>query len=75
MKLSILAFLLLNGCAISAEVDNATDASTTDAGTDASTVYCKVDSECSPNETCVWQQIAVYNPNVPGGFSGECEPR
>ena len=74
MKFSILVFLLLNSCALSVDDNNETDAGT-DAGTDDSAVYCKVDSDCAPNETCVWQQIAVYNPNVPGGFSGECKPR
>lgn len=77
MKLFLLAAILLQGCSEVVAASTITmDAGTIDAGSDASiTIYCKVDSDCQPDQTCVWQQIATYNPNVPGGFSGECEPR
>jgi hypothetical protein len=73
MKTSILIALLLCNCAgVSQEEASSFDVSIPDASQPS---YCKVDADCASNETCVWQQIAVYNPNVPGGFSGECEPR
>ena len=42
---------------------------------DAGVRYCKVDSDCADTDTCLWKSIATYNPNVPGGFSGECVAR
>jgi len=69
----VLVCLTLSSCVDASDYSVLTpDDAGTDTAVDASVRYCKVDSECSDGETCAWKSIATYNPNVPGGFSGEC---
>lgn len=64
--------VLVTACSANVDPEPAPDAGS-DAG--VTPVYCKVDSECPDGQTCRWEAISQYNPNVPGGFSGECVPK